>query len=295
MKLKLLAYPALLLALAGCGPHEAAGPSSANSRLSVPALPVIQDAVRSLYPTFNGKNVPALVQQLCALANGGVTAEQNKARLLALGINPAGLPASSPDAVTLLVNADTAGQATACAAYHAVSALKPIDPTDILRPSAGVSENIAKGDGALNGGRGAKGGNGTGSNSSVELDTLAAERLMALRVAQSRANADIFALIARRLATTPGLSESDYRNRAAKLFGELAPRYLDDLKQQIPPAGTRYRLDRLTPEQFAFSSDSGLRYVVSKVDGVSLSRDGQLWFGRGVMLGRTYYLPVSVH
>ncbi|MCE4069296.1 MULTISPECIES: hypothetical protein [Pseudomonas] len=294
MNSKSLVFSALLLTLAGCGPQGGSGSALAAHPVSVPALPVIQEAVRSLYPTFNGRSAPVLAHQLCSLANGGVTAEQNSAQLKKLGIDPTSLPHQGNDAMALLVNGDTAAQAAACAAYHAVSALAPVNPEEFMRPGAATSPASLSAGGA---GKAASEEASTGAakaESDARLDNVALSRLMDLRLAQSRANADIFALIAGRLAATPGLIESDYRSRAAKMFAELAPRYLDDLKQQIPPASTRYRLNRLTAEQFSFSSDTGLSYQVSKRDGVMLTRFGQPWLGRGVILGKNYYLSMTL-
>lgn len=294
MNSKSLVFSAVLLTLAGCGPHEGSGAGPSAHSVSMPALPVIQEAVRSLYPTFNGRSVPALVHQLCSLANGGVTAEQNSAQLRKLGIDPTSVPHQGNDALALLVNGNTAAQAAACAAYHAVSALTPVAPEDFMRPhetTPQAARSVA--DARKVAGEETRKSE-VKADSSVTLDSVALGRLMDLRIAQSRANADVFALIAGRLAATPGLTESDYRSSAAKLFAELAPRYLNDLKQHIPPASTRYRLDRLTSDQFSFSSDTGLRYDVSKREGVVLKRYGQLWLGRGVILGKNYYLSTTL-
>lgn len=293
MKCKLLAFPALLLALAGCGPQNNAGSSVATNRVSVPALPIIQDAVRALYPTFNGKDVPVLANHLCTLASGGMTQEQGNAELAKLGVNPAILSHKSNDALGLLVNGDSAGQATACAAYHAVSALRPLDPAQVMRPVAQKPEAVAKEGDAKKEERGAEQKPDAKVQPTVELDYTALGNVAALRIAEIRTNADIFAQIASQLGATPGLRESDYRSRAIALFGKLAPHYLDDLKRQVPPANTLYRLDHLSNDQLTFSADIGLRYDATAMDGAVLIRDGQLWFGRGVILGKEYYLPVT--
>ncbi|MDR3004095.1 MAG: PHP domain-containing protein [Acidovorax sp.] len=72
-----------------------------------------------MLPTFNGRRVPVLVNQLCALAQGQITQQQSDAQLQRRGINAASLPRAGEDALPLLVNGDRAGQAAACAAAHA--------------------------------------------------------------------------------------------------------------------------------------------------------------------------------
>jgi hypothetical protein len=295
MNVKLLAVPALALALGGCRlPLENEAKPASPDWVGVPALPIIQDAVRELLPTFNGRRVPVLVNQLCALAQGQITQPQSDAQLQRLGLNAASLPRTGEDALPLLVNGDRAGQAAACAAAQAVAALTPLNPQEIMKPvPAAAGEKVDKV------GKNSKEPKvelqaGAGQQQQWAVDYDVASRLFSVRVAQARANAETFALIANRLAAMPGLSEQEYREQARALFREMAPTYLRRVQQQMPVKDARYQISHLDDKQLSFTSDYGVRYEVSATDGLTLKQYGQLWYGRGLLLGSNYRLQVSL-
>ncbi|MBB4864079.1 hypothetical protein HNP46_002943 [Pseudomonas nitritireducens] len=271
MNIKHLALPAVILVLAGCGPQGVStSPAATRGWVSVPALPLIQDAVRDLSPTFNGKRIPVLISQLCALGAGQVSQQQADAKLTQLGIDAKALSRDGKDAIALLVNGDRAGQLTACAAAQATAGLTPLNPGDVMRSQPASADKNAKAE--------------------QVVDQAVLGRLLSQKVGQARANADIFAIIAARLSATPGLTEEQYRSQAQGMFRELAPDYLRRMNQLLPPEDTRYTLLKLDYSQLAFTTDTGLRYELSTSDGLMLMNNGQLWYGKGQLLGADYGL-----
>ncbi|WP_447749140.1 hypothetical protein [Pseudomonas nicosulfuronedens] len=286
MKLKLVALPALLAVLAGCEQPGFSGMRpAANNRVGVPALSLVQEAVRSLAPTFSGKRIPLLENQLCALAQGQITAAQNAAQLAKLGVDASRLPRRSTDALALLVNGDRAGQLTACAAAQANAAFLLPNPAELMR-TVSVAPTDAKTDAKAD----AK---AKPAEARREIDQQAVNQMLSVKLSQGRANAEVFAVIASRLSALPGLSEADYRARAQAMFGELAPAYLTRQQQLRPAAGTHFQLDQLDANQLAFRTDTGFRYQLSSSDGLSLRNYGQLWYGKGLLLGANYRLQVD--
>lgn len=276
MNFKLLALPALLLSLSACGP-QGVSVAPASEWVRVPALPLVQEAVRSLSPTFNGKRIPVLIDHLCSLSQGQMSQEQSDSQLARIGIDADKLPRESEDAIALLVNGDRVGQTTACAAAQASAALTPLNPADVLRSSSS----------------GRTGSGETAGSPKREVDQVILGRLLTLKAAQARTDADFFAIIAARLSASPGLTESEYRSQAQAIFREIAPRYLDRLKQQSSGQDIRYNLERLENDRLAFSSNAGVRYSLSAADGLIVTHYGQLWYGRGKLLGMDYSLQVS--
>lgn len=295
MKVKALVVSILAaFGLTGCDQLDLLGRrAGASHNVSTPALPLIQEAVSSLSPTFNGRRVPVLVNELCALARNQITQQQADAQLAGLGLPPASLPRTGTDALALLVNGDRAGQATACAAYQAVAAVTPVNLQEVLRQ---VPDRSASHDNAAHHGAGDK---ATKAEAEVakaprwEVDLAVLNKLLPLRIAQARANAEAFAYIAEQLAATPGLSTDQYRAKARELFSGLAPHYLDKVQQYLPATGTKYELKSLKEGELGFSSDGGVQYLVSASKGLVFAQNGQLWYGKGLLMGRDYRVQVA--
>jgi hypothetical protein len=265
------------VALTGCDRlAELLARADAPDRLAVPALPIIQDAVRGMAPTFRGRRLPALADQLCALAQGRQTQQQTDERLRQLGLDPLSLPNGSGDALALLVNQDHAGQVGACAADQAAAVFLLPDPMELMKP--------------LPAGQGAE----AGSAQQWGIDQNATSRALALRVGQARANAETFGLIARRLMAMPGLSLSEYRNNARELFLQLAPAHLERIQRNMLAEQAIYQVSQLDGQRLFFTSGDGVRFELSGSDGRVLRQYGQLWYGRGVVMGSVPRLQVDL-
>lgn len=300
MKLKIFALSALVaVAVVGCDQNMPAAKKPDQTHWTkTPALPIIQDAVSSLVPTFNGQQAPVLVNQLCAMAQGAITQAQNNAQLTTLGIDATKLTPTAKDAVALLVNGDKAGQATACAAYQAMVVMSPLSPGDILhevKVPVAQAAKVEKGDKADKGQKKET----VATETRQVIDQEATNRLFRLRIAQVRASADTYAYIAERLAETPGLTLAQYQEKARTLFSSMAPSYLQLVQRYLPPAATQYRLEQLDELGTAFSSDAGMRYKVSRSDGLIFTQNGQIWLGAGYIMGNdyrvqaTYFVPAA--
>ncbi|MNZ44407.1 hypothetical protein D3C78_620380 [compost metagenome] len=279
-----------LLTLTGCNGNQSSGASSAPSQpnwLSTPALPIIQDAVSSLSPTFNGQRNPLLMEQVCGLASGELKQEQVNAFLSQRNIDVTKVPKQG-DALSLLVNGDKASQATACAAHLATTVLTTVDAGEFLQsvvpPSAPAS-------GANNGQS-----NNTSASKPAEpvlqIDNARLGQLLPIKLAEARVNAEVFALIAAELQRRPGLTVPEYHKQTVELFARLAPVYLERIKAQLPPAGTNYALVQLDGQRFAFSSSTGSLFEYTS-EGLVLRQNGITWYGQGKLMGQEYPLQIA--
>ncbi|MBO3273606.1 hypothetical protein [Pseudomonas schmalbachii] len=274
-----------LLTLTGCNGNQSSDASSAPSQpnwLSTPALPIIQDAVFSLTPTFNGQRNPLLMEQVCGLASGELKQEQVNAFLSQRNVDVTKVPKQG-DALSLLVNGDKASQATACAAHLATTVLTTVDAGEFLQSVVPAS-----------------GTNGQSNNTSaskpaeptLQIDNARLGQLLPIKLAEARVNAEVFALIAAELQRRPGLTVSEYHKQAVELFARLAPVYLERIKAQLPPAGTNYALVQLDGQRFAFTSSTGNLFEYTS-EGLVLRQNGITWYGQGKLLGQEYPLKVA--
>jgi hypothetical protein len=282
MKLSTLAAALLVGAsLAGCKfPFQQAQATASTPliRVSVPALPIIEDAVMSLSPTFQGKRNQQFMPLICGMARGQVTQEQVNAQLAGMGLDSSRIPRQSQDATALLVNGDRAGQATACAAYQATDVLQAISPGPFLKNApAGKAEekDAGKAPGA------------------PQFDGQALSSVLPIKIAQARANADVFALIAQDLQGRPGLSMAQYQERARELFSRLAPTYLARVPAKMPPADTRYQLLAFDAGRLDFTGNTGIHFDYSADQGLTLWQKGVLWYGKGQLLGNDYRVQAA--
>ncbi|MDA8483402.1 hypothetical protein NNO07_10005 [Pseudomonas resinovorans] len=274
MNIKLLLGALLLGPLvisAGCKPGSDEQVVQRNW-VSVPALPIIQDAVSSLEPTFSGKRDASLMSQVCGLARGELTQKQVDDNLRKAGIK---LDEKAKDATVLLYNGDKAGQATACAAYLATAVLQPVDAREFMKSMAKPKEE------------------GKPAQPTLQLDPARLRQMLPIKVAEAKANGDVFALIATELQRRPGLTVAEYRKQAVELFARLAPQYLQRIKDQLPPRGAIYRLKRLDAERFAFGSSLGAYFEYGIDSGLVFKQNGLTWYGDGKLLGQEYPLQVD--
>jgi len=268
-------------------PESKAAVSSAGEgvRLNLPALPIIRNAVFSLVPAFDGARDPQAMAQICGLARGELTQGQVNTFIAQRGLDPAKLPRTG-NPISLLVNGDKADQATACAAYLATSVLVAPDSSEYMK-SVTVPAKPAE-----NGKNNAKAPAKTEPQTVRQLDTAALAKVLPVKLAVARANADLFALIASELQRHPGLSLGEYRSQAMQLFTRLAPVYLERIKAQMPNQNVRFDVVRLDAGTMVFNGSDGSRF---EFDGhnLRLVQNDVLWFGEGKLLGQDYVLPVA--
>lgn len=263
-----------LLALAGYDKFLVNRPADVKSNwLKIPALPVIHDAVFELSPLFDGRRNAPVMEQICALARGEVRQEQVNVFLKQQGIDALTLPRQS-NPLSLLVNGDQVSQTTACAAFLATTVLSMVNVGEFTRPVTTTEAN------------------GAPEKPNLEVDNALLASVLPVKLAQARANADVFALIAAELQRTPGLTIPQYRMRAGQLFSRLAPTYLQRIRDQLPPAGTQFKLLQMDESRFLFSSSVGSVFEFGS-NGLILNQGGIAWYGEGKLLGQDYPLQVA--
>ena len=236
--------------------------------LEYPALPVIRNAVFSMSPLVDGKRNPAVMQHVCGLARGEM--KQADVDLFVSASGETGEALKEKGGVTaLLINGNKQAQQIACAAFLATAPLIQLDGQDFIAPQKSA-------DGKL------------------QVSAHRLGELMALRMALSRTDAEYFSLIAEKLQQTPGLTSAQYQARARDLFSELAPAYLDRVKQQMHLPGTQYTIKRLDNERFAFGTSNGGEYEYGN-DGMTLRQDNITWYGDGMLMGKHQTLQIAYY
>ncbi|WP_236200971.1 hypothetical protein [Pseudomonas pseudonitroreducens] len=271
-------------ALMGCDQVNKA--HSPANWLSVPTLPIIQDAIITMAPTFNGQRNSVLSEQICALASGQTSQAQVNEQLRRMNIEPSRLPLDGQDAVGLLVNGNRAGQTVACAAYQATEVLRPVDIREFAKPVAATTKPEGRK-------RDDKSTEEHDKAAAPEIDAVRFSQTLPLRVARARADADVFSLIAEQLQRTPGLTVQEYRNKARDLFIRLAPTYLERVRLQMPPSNASYQIVQMDGSHLVFSNNVGTRFNYSVDNGLILTQNGLIWYGKGHLLGEAYRLKVA--
>lgn len=275
------------LLAAGCTAEHAPAPAVVQrNRLSIPALPIIQEAVLSLAPNFAGGRNPQLMGQICGLARGTVAPQQ----IEALASSQMGAKDAGNYPYSLLSSNDRAAQSTACAAYLASSVLSAVDIGEFTKPVGAASpaqtedRRKAKPNSAPTPPAAAK--------ASRQIDQVLLAQVLPVKLAEARTNADVFALIASEMQRRPNLTIIQYRELAQQLFQRLAPTYLSRLEQAAPPAGTVFNLAQLDNARFAFTASVGSSFEYTS-DGLTLRQSGILWYGQGKLLGQDFPLQVT--
>ncbi|MBO3275488.1 hypothetical protein [Pseudomonas schmalbachii] len=265
--------------LAGCNQGHAPASDAATVQrnwLSIPALPIIEDAVFSLSPKFKGQRNPQVMTQVCGLARGELTQEQVNTFLDRQNVDAAKLPRQGHP-LSLLVSGDKSAQTTACAAYLATAVLSTVDIGEFAQTVEAPATDKADKKAA--------------DKPALQLDSARLNASLPIKLAEARANADVFALIAAELQRRPGLTAREYREEARQLFSKLAPAYLERVKLQLPKDAS-YKLERMSAEHFTFSNSHGAVFDFGG-EGLTLRQNNVVWYGQGKLLGMDYPLQVA--
>lgn len=277
MKHQLFLSLGLVLAMGLGGCEEERAPLANPSKwLDLPALPIVQNAVFTLYETLAPHKNPLVMDHLCALAKGELTQEQINTFIqqqggIAQQIPPKGHPLS------LLVNGDRQAQVQACAAYLATTVLSPLNLNSIaVDSSASALPDKPK----------------TAAPAPGQIDQAKLLSLLPGKLAVAHTNADFFALIAAELQRRPGLTPEQFHQLSMQMFAHFAPNYLQRIKEQTPAPGTQYRVLKLDADQFMFISSNRTLFAYD-FSGLRLQQHGVSWFGDGKLLGKSYFLKAN--
>lgn len=239
----------------------------AKNILPIPALPIIQSAVMSIAPIFQGGRHDGHMNMLCALVRGEKTEAD-----IANYLKENKIKATADNEFALFIGESRPEQAVACAAYIATTVLIAPNLGEFLEPLAKDAKGKAKGE---------------APEFQVNQEKLTTS--LTTKLAISLANADIFALIARVLPE--GLTVDGYRAEVIRLFSVLAPVYLERVQIHYQ-AGLQFNLLQMQNNQFTFNSSTGYLFHFD-VQGLSLQLGGINWYGRGQIMGQDYNLSVD--
>ncbi|GGK53641.1 hypothetical protein SAMN04490189_5255 [Pseudomonas koreensis] len=258
----------LIFAVSGCG---YSGPED-EEVLEYPALPLIHRAIGSLVPTAEWGRSESMMGLVCALARGDRTQEQLDKMMRDEALNFSKV-SSRDEFVSLLTNKDASQRTSACAAYVAASAT-------IIPNSIEFELDLSK---------------ETGTSKEAEsrrIDKVKTEQTLGKLLVVARANAEVYALIARKLENKHWSSISEYEEQAKLIFKENAFFYLRRVNQLASERVGSIELLSLSGRALEFITSSGYRFKLDS-DGILLRLSGIPWLGSGYILGRSYHLNVG--
>lgn len=256
-------------------PKKPAAAEPATILLSIPALPIIQNSVKTLVPALNAEFDLAAVQKVCFLAREEASKEQIAVLLKREGVDVSKIPQQGAP-LSLLVNDDQKGRQTLCAAWVATSLLDPLNTSDITEQQTREVKEKNK-------------------IRKIAVDVISNGKLqpsLATKTAIARANAEFYGLIASGLASHPGQSLESYSSTIKKQFSVLAPAYLKRVQELYSPSDKGYQLTSLNNGSYSFTTDGGYHFAYDR-DGVLLTYNGINWLGKGQIMGKQYDVNVN--
>jgi len=269
MKSKFLAK-AVVIVLAsiwGCSAQAA----SKDYVVSYPTASLISETLLEMTPSVNNERNDLMMKLVCDLARNEKSQAEVETFLRRNGVDVSQIPESG-NALSLLVNGETQKQKAACASYIATSVMLPGDNQGLYK-----EVNVSSKDKTLS------------AKQQIDQDKL--NQVMRTRMSIAEANAEFYSLMANALAANEGMSYAAYKNRIFDMFSELAPFYLDRVKQLYAGKKGDITLLNLSNVDYRAMDDKG--YIMSFSQGaVDLEVKGITWFGNGKMLGKEYFLDV---
>ncbi|MFV8849451.1 hypothetical protein [Serratia fonticola] len=269
MKSKFLARSAvvLLASMWGFGAQAA----SRDYVVSYPTSSLISETLLEMTPSVNNARNDLMMKLVCDLARNEKSQAEVSVYLQQNGVDVSQIPESG-NALSLLVNGETQKRKAACASYIATSVILPEDNKGFYK-----RVNVANKDKTLS------------VKQEVDQDQL--NQVMRTRMAIAEANAEFYSLMANALADKGNMSYTAYKNQIFDMFAELAPFYLDRVKQLYGGKKGDITVLSLSNSDYRVMDNKG--YVMSFSQGsFELDVKGITWFGNGKLLGKDYYLDV---
>ncbi len=242
-----------------------------KSVFSMASLPLIQNTVVSLSPTFSGKRHDIIMAQVCALAEGVKTQDEFIQFFLNKGINLDKLAAQDPG-FALLADKDLAKKKTACMAYNVSSAFIPLNVKTLTIDRSQHNQD-------------------NDSLSANNLDEIKLSQQLNGRLQVMLTNAQFFAIIAENIEHHPAASLADYQEHIISIASELAPVYLKLLQQNAASNGP-YTVLKMKDDNLVFSSANGYLYALEGQN-VMLRLLDINWYAEGELLGQRHFIKVA--
>lgn len=269
MKAKFLARSAVLLLASLWGLSAQA--ASRDYVVSYPTSSLISETLLEMTPSVNNARNDLMMKLVCDLARNEKSQAEVNVYLQQNGVDVSQIPVSG-NALSLLVNGETQKRKAACASYIATSVILPGENKDLFS-----DVNVTNKDKTV--------------SVKQDVDQTKLNQIMRTRMSIAEANAEFYSLIANELAAKGNMSYGAYKNQIFDMFAELAPFYLDRVKQLYGTKTGDITLLSLSKSDYRVMDDKG--YVMSFTQGaVELDIKGVTWFGNGKLLGKEYYVNV---
>jgi hypothetical protein len=269
MKSKFLARSVVLLLASVWG--FSAQAASRDYVVSYPTSSLISETLLEMTPSVNNERNDLMMKLVCDLARNEKSQAEVDTYLQRNGVDVSQIPASG-NALSLLVNGETQKQKAACASYIATSVILPGDNKDLFK-EVNVTNKEKK----------------ISVKQEVDQDKL--NQIMRTRMSIAEANAEFYSLMANALADKGKVSYATYKNQIFDMFTELAPFYLERVKQLYAGKKANITVLSLSNSDYRVMDDKG--YAMSFSQGAfELDVKGVTWFGNSKLLGKEYYLDV---
>lgn len=269
MKSTFFARSAVLLL--ACVLGFSAQAASRDYIVSYPTASLVTETLLEMTPSVNNSRNDLMMKLVCDLARNEKSQADVETFLQKNGVDVSSIPESG-NPLSLLVNGETQKQKAACASYIATSVILPADNKELF-----ADVNVTNKDKTI--------------SVKQEVDQKKLNEVMRTRISIAEANAEFYSLMANALAEKGNMSYANYKNQIFDMFSELAPFYLDRVKQLYMGKQGDITLLSLAKSDYRVMDPKG--YVMSFSQGaVDLEIKGVTWFGKGKVLGKEYYVNV---
>ncbi|WP_058914428.1 hypothetical protein [Entomohabitans teleogrylli] len=300
-KLKRGALMVMLASLSAPGMAAAESPAAVPAPvtttvavMSVPAYTLITDTLDGMVPKVNGKVNEQVMRLVCDLARGDRSRTDILRALQNSQVNVAAVPVQGSP-LSVLVHGDARAQQSVCAAYLATSLFSAPDnlryrsvkkvqvqEEKALPPPAKWKVWEAQ-----------KMETVTREQETVSWDTTKFAQDVKVQVALAKATAQLYALLANNLGSQvqmPGMVET----RVKQALGDLAGDYLNSVQQMYRDTQAQTMTVNLLNESGYAVSDGAGNILRRSEAGVRMTYRGIEWLGNGKILGKDYFVNLSL-
>lgn len=299
-KLKRSALMVMLASLSAPGMAAAESPAatamttSTVAVMSVPAYTLITDSLNSLVPRVNGRVNEQVMGLVCDMARGDRVRADVIQVLENSKVNVAAVPVQGSP-LSVLVHGDTRQQQSVCASYLATSLFDAPDNVRYrsLKKEQVSEEKLLPAPAKWKVWETQKTETVTTEREVPVWDTTKFAQDVKVQVALAKATAQLYALLATNLGNQPQTAAM-VDARVKQSLADLAGDYLNSVQQMYRDTQAQtMTVTQLNETGYAVSDGTGNVLRRSEA-GLRLTYRGIEWLGNGKILGRDYFVNLSL-
>lgn len=297
-KLKRSALMVMLASLSASGMAAAESPAAATTTtvavMSVPAYTLITDSLNSMVPKVNGKVNEQVMSLVCDMARGDRVRADIIRALENSKVNVAAVPVQG-STLSVLVHGSPRQQQSVCASYLATSLF---DTPENVRYRSVKKEQVSEekllpAPAKWKVWEEQKSETVTSEREAVNWDTTKFAQDVKVQVALAKATAQLYALLATNLGNQPQTAAM-VDARVKQSLADLAGDYLNSVQQMYRDTQEQTMTVNLLNET-GYAVSDGTGNVLRRSDaGLRLTYRGIEWLGNGKILGKEYFVNLSL-